>query len=79
VINPEENIIVNFCDGNPEESNAIVEEMKTVVNELKAEVPAQQEADMSELDADELLGNMSEFFDPSEIEAIKKEIKDSET
>ena len=81
VINQEENIIVNFCDGNPEESNAIVEEMKTVVNELKAEVPAQQEADMSELDVDELLNDMdvSELFDPSEFEAIKKEIKDSET
>ena len=81
LINPEENIIVNFCDGNPEESNAIVEEMKTVVNELKAEVPAQQEADMSELDVDELLNDIdvSELFDPSEFEAIKKEIKDSET
>lgn len=56
--------------------------MKTVVNELKAEVPAQQEeADMSELDVDELLNDMdvSELFDPSEFEAIKKEIKDSET
>lgn len=86
MINQEENIIVNFCDGNPEESNAIVEEMKTVVNELKAEnaseVPAQQsEIELSELDVDELLNDMdvSELFDPTEIEAIKKEIKDSET
>ena len=55
--------------------------MKTVVNELKAEVPAQQEADMSELNVDELLNDIdvSELFDPSEFEAIKKEIKDSET
>lgn len=61
--------------------------MKSVVNELKAEnasetpVVQQAEADMSELDVDELLNDMdvSELFDPTEFEAIKKEIKDNET
>lgn len=60
--------------------------MKTVVNELKAEnaseVPAQQsEIELSELDVDELLNDMDvrELFDPTEFEAIKKEIKDNET
>ncbi|MBP3747946.1 MAG: hypothetical protein J6I35_00120 [Ruminobacter sp.] len=64
-----------------------MEEMKSVVNELKAEnasetpVVQQAEADMSELDVDELLNDMdvSELFDPTEFEAIKKEIKDNET
>lgn len=61
--------------------------MKSVVNELKAEnasetpVVQQAEADMSELDVDELLNDMdvSELFDPTEFEAITKEIKDNET
>lgn len=61
--------------------------MKSVVNELKTEnasetpVVQQAEADMSELDVDELLNDMdvSELFDPTEFEAIKKEIKDNET
>ena len=78
-INPEENIIVNFCDGNPEDSNEIVAEMQTVVNELKSENAPQEpsktsEPDVSEIDADELLGKMSDFFDPSELEEIQKEM-----
>ena len=77
-INPEENIIVNLCDGNPEDSIAIVDEMQTVVKDLKSktsEEPSQTpDAGVSDEDADELLGKMSEFFDPSELEEIQKEM-----
>jgi len=49
------------------------------VNELKSGEKSQEpsktsEPDVSEMDADELLGDMSEFFDPSELEELQKEI-----
>lgn len=52
------------------------------MNELKSENAPQEpsktsessEPNVSEMDADELLGNMSEFFDPSELEELQKEI-----
>lgn len=61
--------------------------MKAVVSELKSgNVPGEpteeteETADLSEMDADELLGqmDMSEFFDPSELEELQKEVN-SET
>lgn len=53
--------------------------MQTVVKDLKsktAEEPSQTpDTDVSdEIDADELLGKMSEFFDPSELEELQKEM-----
>ncbi len=53
--------------------------MQTVVKELKSktsEEPSQtSDTDVSdEIDADELLGKMSEFFDPSELEELQKEM-----
>ena len=80
--NPEENIIVSFCDGNPEDSKETVDEMQSIVKELKSgnapEEPSKaSEPDVTEMDADELLGkmDMSEFFDPSELEELQKEIE----
>lgn len=52
--------------------------MQTVVKDLKSktsEEPSQTpDTDVSEIDADELLGKMSEFFDPSELEELQKEM-----
>lgn len=52
--------------------------MQTVVKDLKSktsEEPSKtSEPDVSEIDADELLGKMSDFFDPSELEEIQKEM-----
>lgn len=57
--------------------------MQSIVKELKSgnapeEEPSKaSEPDVTEMDADELLGkmDMSEFFDPSELEELQKEIE----